>query len=861
MIDLNGRALQAQDFDPAQVPVTVLRTETDLADFATAVATATALAADTETYGWGDGFHGHMRVASFATIDEAGTIRSFVYDARDRDATELAPLLSGVDAFGWNATFDSRVTDDTVFEPAGLPGLRWFDGMLADAVLHAGRSGFSWYHGLAWAAKRYLGVTAEGKGTTQTSFTATDDLTDEQIRYAAADAVETLGVVLAIRTELAAQNLLHIAQLECDARPFLDKMERFGMPFDWTGWESFLLTKAADRTAALGRLAELTGGGQATLFADEAQPTWNPASDAQVKDALNRWSETEVRDHLRRTTGEARLLAKADRVDKDTLAEIGGELCEALLGFRAVEKILSTYGENLQKWLDADSRMHPQYLQVVGTDTGRLSSRNPNAQNFSPLLKKFFTPATADRVFVYADLSQAELRDLAHESGDPAMLEAFRQGRDIHVATAERMFGVDMEDLAESEPKAYKEYRSKAKTLNFGIVYGLGATALARRLTLGGVPTSPEEGKKLLASYLEAYPQVAEWLAARDAFVRNLADNPPRVDWAATRRLAELWGKVSAARKSFRTAHGRLPEAAELAVEVFGDTESVRRSLAEELGHDPSEAELSARVEALVAEMEWVSRFEAAVVVCDDGSEFAFASHTPYGRRRIFNVTFEQLLLSMAMITCQSRKPGPRAVVREFAQAHGLDGLDAPRPSREVVTKAFEDRPLRRQFVELIGERMGPDALAFLVQRALGDRISAMGNAYRNHPIQGGVSDIVLGAYARLDGIIAGFDDAWPIQTVHDSITIECHAADAPRLAAALKLAMQEALSERAPSVPAVADADIRTSLDDADVLDITVSLDADGVDLVTSEEVVEVKVTEPAVEAMAKVPAPSAVG
>jgi DNA polymerase-1 len=826
MIDLNGRNLHPQDFDPAKVSVTVLRTDADLAEFATAVASAAAMAADTETFGWGDGFHGHMRVASFATIDDAGMIRSFVYDARDRDATELAPLLSGVEAFGWNATFDSRVTDDAIFGPAGLRGLRWFDGMLADAVLHAGRSGFSWYHGLAWAAKRYLGVTAEGKGTTQTSFTASDDLSDEQIRYAAADAVETLGVVLAIRTELAAQNLLHIAQLECDARPFLDKMERFGMPFDWPGWESFLTTKATERTAALGRLAELTGGGQATLFAEEAQPTWNPASDAQVKDALNRYSETEVRAHMVRTTGESRLLVKTDKVDKDTLAEIGGDLTQALLAFRSVEKILSTYGENLQKWLDDNSRMHPQYLQVVGTDTGRLSSRNPNAQNFSPLLKKFFTPATQDRVFVYADLSQAELRDLAHESGDPAMLEAFRQGRDIHVATAERMFGVDMEQLASGDPKAYKEYRSKAKTLNFGIVYGLGATALARRLTLGGVPTSPEEGKALLASYLEAYPMVAKWLAARDAFVRTLADNPPRVDWEASCRLAELWGKVSAARKGFRTAHGRLPEPDELAVAVFGDAEQVRRSLAEELDREPLDDELTERIEALVAEMVWVGRFEGPVVVCADGEEFAFASYTPYGRRRIFNVTFDQLLLSMAMITCQSRKPGPRKVVAEFAQAHGLDGLNVTRPSREVVTKAFEDRALRRQFVDLVGQRMGDAALAFLVQRAVGDRVSAMGNAYRNHPIQGGVSDIVLGAYARLDDLIAGFDDAWPVQTVHDSITIECNAADAPRLAASLKRAMQDAMAERAPSVPAVADADIRTSLDDADVLDITVTDD-----------------------------------
>ncbi|MEZ5341416.1 MAG: hypothetical protein R2706_08200 [Acidimicrobiales bacterium] len=95
----------------------------------------------------------------------------------------------------------------------------------------------NWFHGLAWATSHYLGLEAEGKGTVQLSYTADDDLTDEQIAYAAADAVETLWVSDAIRAELARSGLEQICAIELAARPFLDQMERSGLPFDWAGWQ------------------------------------------------------------------------------------------------------------------------------------------------------------------------------------------------------------------------------------------------------------------------------------------------------------------------------------------------------------------------------------------------------------------------------------------------------------------------------------------------------------------------------------------------------------------------------------------------------------------------------------------------
>ncbi|MCC6435971.1 MAG: hypothetical protein IT196_13130, partial [Acidimicrobiales bacterium] len=138
--------------DPGAVRPRLISDAGALAPFAAAVADAVALAVDTETHIG----TGRLRVVSVATRDAAGIERAWVVDARDVDPAALAPLLAGRIAAGWNANFDAAVLDAAVFDPAGTPQsrrLRWFDAMFADALLHQGRSGFGFYHGLAWAAR------------------------------------------------------------------------------------------------------------------------------------------------------------------------------------------------------------------------------------------------------------------------------------------------------------------------------------------------------------------------------------------------------------------------------------------------------------------------------------------------------------------------------------------------------------------------------------------------------------------------------------------------------------------------------------------------------------------------------------
>ncbi len=137
---------------------------------------------------------GALRVISAATRNKDGLDHAWVLDVREIEPLSLAAALSEVKADAWNAGFDARVLDRDLFEPArqngkSLESMTWWDAQLADALLHQGRTGFGFYHGLAWATEWYLGLHVEGKGSTQLSYTESDPLTVEQVTYAAADAV------------------------------------------------------------------------------------------------------------------------------------------------------------------------------------------------------------------------------------------------------------------------------------------------------------------------------------------------------------------------------------------------------------------------------------------------------------------------------------------------------------------------------------------------------------------------------------------------------------------------------------------------------------------------------------------------
>ena len=151
-------------------------------------------------------------------------------------------------------------------------------------------------------------------------------------------------------------------------------------------------------------------------------------------------------------------------------------------------------------------RVHTSYAQAVAV-TGRLSSNNPNLQNI-PIrtergreIRKAFIPRDKDHVLISADYSQIELRIVAAISGDVNMCEAFKTGKDIHTATASKVFNVEEKDVT-------KEMRYKAKSVNFGIIYGQGAFGLAENLSI-----SRSEAKEIIDNYKKQFPNIQKYNA------------------------------------------------------------------------------------------------------------------------------------------------------------------------------------------------------------------------------------------------------------------------------------------------------------------------------------------------------------
>ncbi len=387
---------------PGDVPLTFVTTDDGVAAFADAAGAAVRAAVDTETvYRAGDGdAPGALRVISAAFRDGAGIETAWVLDVRDLTPSVVAPVLDGLAADAWNAPFDDGVLDRHVFTPAGLGpshGVRWWDAQLADALLHVGLR--SWFHGLAWATEHHLGIVADGKGSVQLSFEAEVPLTGDQVAYAAADAVETLWVGDALRACLAAEGLTTVADLEMGALPLLAQAERRGLHLDRAGCARALADTRAQLATSRSRLAELTSGGQGNLFSPEVEPTWNPASMAAVRSALNRWAGAEVGAAFERAEGHRRALSDEDKVDDRLLAGIGGPLATALLAYRADQDLIAAT-ERLLSQLRPDGRLHPRYLQVVGTSSGAPSSRGPDVATLVPALRAHIRPQGAGRTFL-----------------------------------------------------------------------------------------------------------------------------------------------------------------------------------------------------------------------------------------------------------------------------------------------------------------------------------------------------------------------------------------------------------------------------------------------------------------------------
>jgi DNA polymerase-1 len=176
-----------------------------------------------------------------------------------------------------------------------------------------------------------------------------------------------------------------------------------------------------------------------------------------------------------------------------------------MLEYRQLAKLKSTYVDALPQLINARTgRVHTSYNQTVAA-TGRLSSSDPNLQNIPARtemgreIRKAFIAETAERCLLSADYSQIELRILAHLSQDATLIESFRSGEDVHRRTASKIFGIPPEEVT-------PEQRARAKTINFGVIYGMGPMRLARENDI-----SLEEAKRFIEAYFATYPGVHQY--------------------------------------------------------------------------------------------------------------------------------------------------------------------------------------------------------------------------------------------------------------------------------------------------------------------------------------------------------------
>lgn len=325
------------------------------------------------------------------------------------------------------------------------------------------------------------------KGKTQGTMR---DVALEQIKeYAVEDADITLQLKSIFVPELISKKVERVFhEVENPLVKVLTDMEFEGIRID----EEFL-NQYSKELEAEAKIAE-------EAVYEQAGVRFNLASPKQLGEVL--FEKLKLNDKARKTkTGQY-------ATGEDVLLKLASQhkICDDIMTFRELTKLRSTYVDALPLMINPKTkRVHTSYAQAVAV-TGRLSSNNPNLQNI-PIrtdkgkeIRKAFIPRDEEHVLVSADYSQIELRIVAAISSDQNMCEAFRKGKDIHTATAAKVFGVE-------ESEVTKEMRYKAKSVNFGIIYGQGAFGLAENLGI-----SRSEAKEIIDNYKKQFPNIQKYM-------------------------------------------------------------------------------------------------------------------------------------------------------------------------------------------------------------------------------------------------------------------------------------------------------------------------------------------------------------
>lgn len=408
---------------------------------------------------------------------------------------EFKPVLEdeSIEKIGQNLKFDISILKWYDVEVKG----KFFDTMLAHYLIQPDMR-----HNMDFLSEAYLNyrpVSIESligkKGQGQLSMRTVDIETIKE--YAAEDADVTLQLKYVFEPLLAKTNTRELFDaIEVPLIPVLASMEAEGVRIDTHTLNEY----SSELGSEIRKLEE-------AIYQD-ADTTFNISSPKQLGDIL--YERLKIVENPRQTR------TKQYSTGEDVLIKLVNKhpIVRKILEYRSLTKLKSTYVDVLPTLVSPrDGRIHTSYNQAVAA-TGRLSSNNPNLQNI-PIrtekgreIRKAFVPRNDNYLLLSADYSQIELRIIAHLSADEGMIQDFRSGLDIHAATAAKVYGLQPVDVT-------REMRRNAKTVNFGIIYGISSFGLAERLNI-----PRKEAADIIHQYFLQYPGIKKYMEDTIAFAR-----------------------------------------------------------------------------------------------------------------------------------------------------------------------------------------------------------------------------------------------------------------------------------------------------------------------------------------------------
>jgi DNA polymerase I-like protein with 3'-5' exonuclease and polymerase domains len=431
-------------------------------------------------------------VVTIQIMNEAGKV--FLIQNTD-DARKLKPILESSLIIGHNIKFDSKFMKqhyDITFNHV-------YDSYIAELVisggLFAGRKGAS----LKDLALKYACIELDK--TEQTGFIKGQELTESQIKYAALD-VQVLPIIYEAQIKQIEENRLEdTIDIEMSCIPGIVWLELSGIPINLEHLQELeakaIIKKDQAEKKILAILKEGNTNNQKTL-SGESIFNLNLNSSVQLKEALNR------------------IGIKVDSTSKEALSKVDHQIIDFILEYKEVEKLLNTFIKKQPNYLNSvTNRIHSNFNQF-GAHTGRFTSSKPNMQQ-QPHNQEWrnIYKSTHGKI-VTSDYSQIELRILAQVSQDKAFINAYNNGDDLHKLTASKVFNIPFDEVP-------KEKRSMAKSVNFGIVYGMSAIGLKSNLQNAGTTITEDEAKQIIENFYSGYPGISKYLEnARNTGLNNL---------------------------------------------------------------------------------------------------------------------------------------------------------------------------------------------------------------------------------------------------------------------------------------------------------------------------------------------------